>query len=144
MAGDVGQRLLHQAIEMGLARQRQARQLFAQLQVAANALRLLPVGGQLLQCRAEFQALQHHRVEITDQAAKALLQALTVVVEQARGVLHLLRPISDHLEQAGLGANATEVLAEVVMQGLAKARALTLLQLQQRLGQLGVVRLHLL
>ena len=52
--------------------------------------------------------------------------------------------LGEAAQQAGLGANAGEVLAKIVMQSLAEVRTLTLLQGHQGLGQLGVVGLHML
>ncbi len=125
--GYIGQGLLHQAVQMGLGRQWQTWQSAAERNLALHPLCGLPVVAEQLQRLIQLKTLQHHRVKIADQCAKAFLQALAVHIEVLGGGAYLFGLIRLGLLQAGLGANATEVLAKIVVQGLPQTCAFAFL-----------------
>ena len=81
MPGHIGQRLLHQPVQMRLDRQRQARQAPTGHDPALHTLSDLPIVAEQLQRLFQLKAFQHHRVQVADQGTEAVLQALAVVVQ---------------------------------------------------------------
>ena len=90
VAGDVVQRFLHQPVEMGAGVGCQLGQVRCQQQAAVDAVLPLPLFGQLGQRLFQPQALQHHRVQVTHQGAKALLQAIAAGEQLLTQLLDLL------------------------------------------------------
>jgi len=104
----------------------------------------LPLRHQHRERLGQRQVLQGHRVQVVDQCAKALLQVIAVIFQLRHRAREQLRLVGDQTQQAGLGANTGQVLAEVIMQGLGQVVALLLLHRHQGLGQLGIVGVRLL
>ncbi|MFP3803088.1 hypothetical protein SB764_43390, partial [Paraburkholderia sp. SIMBA_027] len=74
-----------------------------------------------------------------DQGTEALLQVFAMGLQRIYRARERLWLVGDQAQQAGLGANAGEILAKVVVQGLRQVGAFLFLYRQQGLGQLGVI-----
>ncbi|MNE56499.1 hypothetical protein D3C80_1514090 [compost metagenome] len=107
-------------------------------QAAIDALAGLPLAYQLAEGFGQRYLVQGHRIQVVHQRTKALLQVIAMECQGLRGLLHPRRLVGHPAQQAGLGADARQVLPEVIVQGLRQPCALLLLHRQQGLSQLGI------
>ncbi len=108
--------------------------------IALDPLGALPLLGKLADGIGQFEVIEHHRVEVAHQGAETVLQIQAVLFEMGRGFTHGIRLVRLDPQQAGPGADACQVLSQVVMQGLRQTGALAFLQREQRLCQPVVIR----
>jgi hypothetical protein len=73
MASHIGQRFLHQSIEMKLVLYGQNRNWSSELEPALDSQRALPLLDKLLDGLFQRKVVEHHRIEIAHQYAKAVL-----------------------------------------------------------------------
>ncbi|MOA26898.1 hypothetical protein D3C78_1477300 [compost metagenome] len=99
MPGDVGQRLLQQAVQMRSARPSQRRQVLANPQPAFDALAGLPLAHQQPEGLGQRHVVQRHRIQVVHQRAKTLLQALAIEFKGLRRLRHHFRLFGHHTQQ---------------------------------------------
>jgi len=124
MPRHVGQRLLHHAIEVHLGVHWQRWNRSSQPDFALDALGALPLLGELPDGVFQVQVIEHHRIQVTHQRAKAVLQIKTVLLEVRRGFANGVRLLRLHAQQADPRPDARQILAEIVMQRLRQAAAM--------------------